>query len=170
MTQVDPKIYFGKHKGQTLSQVESDYLNWLAGQSETEFKGAIGGKPAPVAAKEELERRRLNKPLNRGMAVEGEGAISLDEEGKDDLTLKSTDKVQVCVKSMDDAVQLIFKEFLLKTTKDSGFSNWLKHVAKEAIKYGTKVPHELDDYVTYEYLKVKFTFSLRDKTLTRIKK
>lgn len=132
-----PVIHFGKHKGEALSDVEEDYLKWLASQDKFTFKGTIAGMPAPVAAQEELDRRSKGEKV---IGLEMMDADPLSDSPDPQDYKRKPDKsrsVSPTKNAIDNGVDLLIKNYLIRTKKEQGFTDWLGDLAQEAIRYGS---------------------------------
>jgi len=155
-----PVIRFGKHRGELLCNVDADYLAWLSGQEG--FRGTIGGEPAPIAAAEELKRRKAGAPLHQPMAIEeAESHIS---------DLNSKTEFRFSNRGIDDAIKYLLKNFLMRLDQSQEFTDWLGETLQEGTKLG-KITKTSDKFTeAIQYMDLEFMIDRRNETLCFIVK
>ena len=72
---------FGKHRGEPISDLPSDYLFWLASLPDLR-------RPLKYAIEAEVNRRLHQAPVVEALPVDGDLAIALVEAGRRALALK----------------------------------------------------------------------------------
>lgn len=101
-------------------------------------------------AKDELARRG-NKNLISPRPTNFPGLPVLEEPNQ--IRLRPDVVTCVSVQSMDTAVRLLLKEFLVRSSKDLTLSQWLIDLAKEAVRYGESYASEPNMYI---YMDLEF--------------
>lgn len=170
MPELNPRISFGKHKGEFLSEVPESYLRWMLAQPIETHSFEHGGRSWRPLAERELERRRIGGTLDQGLPdidLDGEGQISISTP-----TMNQNDKIQFSLSAIDSAVNLHLRSFITRLDKSVQFTAWLADLCREAIAHGESLPLRLDpsegelqDYVYNGHL---YTFNVLKKTLKGI--
>lgn len=154
---IDPLMNFGRHKGEPISQVPSDYLAWIVAHPTLEVMGTRNWK---ILAKQELERRRLGAAIVQGMPVE---ELDKAERPKPDtFSLEEEISVEVRAvldKAIDQASIHLIKEFITRRDRSLGITKWLSNLAEEAYLYGHKDPTSSHNRI---YLGQVFRYNARD--------
>lgn len=150
-TPPDPKLNFGKHKGEKLSKIPEDYLNWLV-HGIKEGGGTtliIGGRNWSQWAEQELARRKNGSPVE---------SLSMETEGPEDkpFHMTASTPVSVAPPAIDDGSLLLLKEFVLRTNKADGFYTWLRDLAKEAGRNGKTTAGSGESERCFRYMGVEF--------------
>lgn len=168
MSDIDPIISFGKHKGIRLSEAPADYLQWVAFGKKEQGPINHGGRDWEKLAAAELDRRKNRAPLAQGLQIQTD--VNLDADGKEEERdkIKPSDLVTVTIESVNDAADHLLKEFIVRTDKKMKFSEWLVDLSKEAAKHGEHVGR-IGDNIEYRYMERKFLFDLKTAALVGVK-
>lgn len=139
-------IGFGPYEYSQMRWIPTDYLEWVATRDADKFHHRIGGQSAITAAKQEIFRRQTDPNEQQ-----------TDESGR---SFRMSDYAMVSTASIDDAVDLLMKEYLMRSDKSLKFSSWLRDLTREVIRNGEHLafcsPPVPKGCVTFKYMKLNF--------------
>jgi len=151
--ELDPVLAFGMHKGEKLSSVPIDYLQWVVTQDKYNLKHT---RDWPALAKAELERRAEEEELPEGMEFVEAGTIQ--------VKLKKSTPPILTTQAIDGAAKGMLRDFVLRNDQNQTFSNWIQKVGQEALQYGTHTKQAATgSYLTYSYMGNLFTFTIANE-------
>ena len=135
----DPIIGFGKYKdqGMRLSEIPVDYLAWLTTPTDSGEPFTFKGENWCELAKSEIHRRKegLPIPTAKPLPIEPE-EVDLSKPVKDPKIRARTERIWLTFDAVDNAAELLLKDFITRPEKSETFCLWLSNYAKEAAQYG----------------------------------
>lgn len=159
-------VPFGKYHGLKLKEVPEDYLQWMVGMGRT-------GQPIMRGTTNWSDKavRELSVRLNpvKGLEISmptlevNNNAYQLPPEEKTALKDK---EIHMTLTGVDKAVQVALKEYVLQRGEEPRFSEWLKTLVKEALRYG-----ELEatpGVLKATYSKLTFVMKMSPQALTLV--
>lgn len=158
---------FGKHKGEAITAVPDDYLVWMVG--EMTDKPHLRKKAA-----QELTRRGVKFTMPADLSDLGIDAVSSIEAG-DTINRPRPEEPKTVIELADDMVNSfsrdveLLKDFVRRPNQDLGILEWLSDLAKETIRYGTKLNGTAGDGETHYLLGRYGIMTVRQGNLLTIK-
>lgn len=182
-------IPFGKHKGQKLQSVDSDYLHWLANKDSVEFKSSIGGYPAPVAAAWELNRRgeKMKSALSKKNLSQAPSASDsqISASRDNEVSMGDTERqdeepdsfvptpLELSYFAIDKAILLLLKDYAAGREEKEGFTTWLLRTLNEASELSPPTTQETKAYgkvEVYTYLNTEFVVNCSHRILVDVQR
>lgn len=155
-------IPFGKHQGEDFKSLPSDYLTWMA--RERNNKGDVirngvnwteealqelakrGSTPRGVPAKPKVEQSSLPWSSDKVDFDSPVPVVDATESPTDyAVRMVRSGEFELGVAAIDDAVDFLMKEYLLRVARQDKFSVWLKnYIVEEAGHKTTKMDRVTD--------------------------
>jgi len=138
---IDPVYLVGQHKGKKLSQIPTDYLEWMIRNSKQTGKAFFsGGRDWTSLAAAEIERRVTGAHIDLGMEIDvSEATATPTVEQPTQRHITADDINDVSFEAIDDAAELFLEEFVMRMDKNLSFTKWIVDLAKEAFRVGKRI-------------------------------
>jgi len=172
----NPRVTFGKHKGDgaKLGDLDEDYLKFLTRPMKRD-DGSLGpfihhGLDWTTLAKMELARRKGGSDFTAMDLADGSLATETDGELPQEPEKAKPREIKFTSASVNDAADLLLREFITRPDKNTRFTQWITDLAKEALRCGEMStrpgpPPELTRLTLVKYIKHEFRFSGEPESL-----
>lgn len=135
-------LNFGKHRGESITAVPLDYLQWIMNSFKNEKDSWFKQRPNIVRKVQDEIVRRGHVVVNPVAEIE-DRPISFDDLGSAKASMKTEPgKAQIhltdsSVNELSKSVDLL-KAFLRRTDQNQGILEWMHDTAKEIIRHGSE--------------------------------
>ena len=159
-------VSFGKHKGEPLRDVPTDYLVWCKTKiEENPTKGPLSNTVIQKHILSELRWRDGKPPIEENPGISAVTTLTQNEAGvvevKDKpLKARRVSLEEVAVNRFSTDIECL-KAFVRRSDQEVGILDWMKALTSETLRYGKKV-RGMSPMAVYQFGPWEITLEVAD--------